>query len=182
MARPSKWIVPLPLLAGACGSRIPPYQTGVGDYVGGTVPVECVPFARALSGVRLAGAAADWWWQAEGRYHRGRTPEVGSVLVLARSGRLPSGHVAVVSRVVSGREILVTQANWVHHRVTTDQPVLDISPEGNWSLVRMWWPPTGQMGATDYAVAGFIRATRAASHEDLLAATPGAIRLAMTGG
>jgi hypothetical protein len=47
------------LALSACASRGP-----AGDYVGGSVPLDCVPFARALSGVRLSGAAADWWSQA----------------------------------------------------------------------------------------------------------------------
>jgi surface antigen len=59
-------------------------------------------------------------------------------MVLSRSQRLPSGHVAVVSRVLSRRQIMVTQANWVHHRVTQDQPVTDMSDHGDWSVVRVW--------------------------------------------
>src|ERR1700712_2091877 len=91
------------LTLAACGSG------GSGNYVGGTAAVECAPFARALTGVSLSGAAADWWRQAEGRYPRTQQPEIGSVLVFQRSGRLPSGHVAVVSRVLSRRQIMVTQ-------------------------------------------------------------------------
>ncbi len=154
----------------------------VGAYIGGNVPVECVPFARALSGIYLRGDAADWWWEANGRYGRSYAPEIGSVLVLQRSGRLPYGHVAVVSRVISRRQVLVTQANWVHHRVTEDQPVIDVSPAGDWSMIRVWWPPSGQMGVGEYPAYGFIRATRPTSHENLMAATPGAIRMAMGGG
>jgi surface antigen len=154
----------------------------VGDYVGASVPVECVPFARALSGVRLRGEAADWWWQAEGRYPRTYSPEVGSVLVFQRTGRLPSGHVAVVSQVISRRQITVTQANWVHHRVTEDQPVIDVSPAGDWTMVRVWWPPSGQMGVTEYPAFGFIRGAWAASHESVSAGVPGAIRVAEGGG
>jgi hypothetical protein len=78
----------LPLLCltlAACGGR-----PGVG------AAVECAPFARALTGVSLSGAAADWWQQAEGRFPRTQQPEVGSILVCRRSGRLPDGHVAVV--------------------------------------------------------------------------------------
>ena len=169
-----------PLVLAACGGSTPP-TPAVGDYVGGTVSLECAPFARALSGVRLSGPAADWWWKAEGRYARSYTPEVGSVLIFRRTNRLPDGHVSVVSRVLSRREILVTQANWVHHRVTTDQPVIDISPNGDWSMVRVWWPPSGQMGLTDYPAMGFIHASRPATHDQLIAATPGAIRTALAG-
>ena len=148
------------------------------DYVGGSVVVECAPFARALSGVRLSGDAADWWWQAGERYARGSQPTIGSVLVLRRSGRLPSGHVAVVSQVLGRRQILVTQANWVHHRVSADQPVTDVSSANDWSLVRVWWPPIGEMGSTAYPAFGFIRPERSATHDQLIAATPRAIRLA----
>lgn len=157
----------------ACGS-----SGSGGNYVGGTVALECAPFARALSGVRLSGDAADWWYEADGRYARSQAPSIGSVLVLRRSGRLPSGHVAVVSQVVGEREILVTQANWVHHRVSEDQPVIDVSAANDWSLVRIWWPPVGQMGVSEYSAFGFIRSDWPASHDQLIAATPRAIRLA----
>ncbi len=152
-----------------------------GDYVGGTAPVECVPFARALTGLPLSGDAADWWREADGRYPRSQQPEVGSVLVFRRSARLPSGHVAVVSRVLSARRIMVTQANWVHHRITEDQPVIDTSRTGDWSDVRVWWPPSGQMGVTDYQAFGFIRPDRPVGHDQLIAATPAAVRTAENG-
>ena len=150
-----------------------------GDYV--AAPVECAPFARALTGVALAGSGADWWWQAEGGYTRTEWPQVGSVLVFRRSGRLPSGHVAVVSRVLSRREIMVTQASWVRHRVTEDQLVIDVSKVGDWSVVRVWWPASGQMGLTDYRTFGFIRPDRPIGHDQLVAATPTAIRIAERG-
>jgi hypothetical protein len=152
-----------------------------GNYVGGSASVECAPFARALTGVSLSGAAADWWRQAAGRYTRTQTPAVGSVLVLRRSGRLPSGHVAVVSAVLSRREIMVTQANWVHHRITEDQPVVDTSENGDWSVVRVWWPPSEQMGVSDYPAYGFIRPDHPEGHDQLIAATPAAVRTAGAG-
>jgi hypothetical protein len=178
MRRIALRLFPLLCLAlAACGSG--------GDrregYWGGSVPIECAPFARALTGVALSGAAADWWRQADGRYTRSTTPAVGSLLVLRRSGRLPDGHVAVVSRVLSQRTILVTQANWVHHRVTEDQPVIDISGNGDWSLVRVWWPPAREMGISDYAAFGFIRPDHPAGHDRLIAATPTAVRIAEGG-
>jgi len=171
-------VCPLLLLLalGACGTGS--YGPRAGGYVGGRVVLECAPFARALTGVTLSGDAADWWREAEGRYRRSLTPETGSVLIFQRTARLRSGHAAVVSRVISPREILVTQANWVHHRVTQDQPVIDVSARGDWSEVRVWWPPGGQMGVTDYPTFGFIRAERPMSHEEIIAETPSAIRLA----
>jgi hypothetical protein len=172
----------LPLLLTLAGCGGGSSSNGrVGDYVGGPVAVECAPFARALSGVHLTGAAADWWWQAEGQYARSDAPHVGSVLVLARSGRLRSGHVAVVSKILSSREILVTQANWVRNRVTEDQPVIDISPHNDWTMVQVWWPPSGQMGITAFPAHGFVLAERPKSRDELVAATPQAIRIALAG-
>jgi hypothetical protein len=171
----------LPLLClglAACGGNGTTNSTLAGDYIDGPASVECAPFARALTGLRLSGAAADWWPQSEGRYTRSQQPEVGSVLVFRRSGRLPSGHVAVVSRVLSRRQIMVTQANWVHHRVTLDQPVVDVSGNGDWTEVRVWWPQSGQLGLTGYPAFGFIRPEHPVGHDDIIAATSAAIDLA----
>jgi hypothetical protein len=76
---------------------------------------------------------------------------------------------------------MVTQANWVHHRVTEDQLVLDVSPDGDWSRVRVWWPPANQMGTTEYDIFGFIRPEHPSGHDRILAAVPGAIRIAEAG-
>ena len=168
------WLVLLLLTCAGCGSHHSA-ETADGSQA---APLDCAPFARALSGIQLSGAAADWWAQATGRYERTARPVVGGVLVLRRSGRLPDGHVAVVSQVMGQRTILVTQANWVHHRVAQDQPVIDVSAANDWTVVRVWWPPAGDMGVTEYAAFGFIRGDRAATHEQIAAAVPRAIRLA----
>ncbi len=167
----------LPLLLGACGGSGGP---GAGAYVGGPVALECAPFARALSGVQLRGDAGDWWDAAQGRYARARIPETGGVLVFARSARLPQGHVAVVARVKSDREILVTQANWERGRVTADQPVIDVSPDNSWTSVRVWWPGTRQMGSSPYPTHGFIRPPRRTSPSEVAEATPRALKVALS--
>src|SRR5271165_2710646 len=82
----------------ACGG--PPQRD-----VGLRAPLDCVPFARALSGIHLNGDAAEWWWRTDGRYDRGKVPEVGSVMVFAQTSRLPRGHLSVVSRVMTRRQI-----------------------------------------------------------------------------
>jgi surface antigen len=147
--------------------------------IGQRASLDCVPFARALSGVNLHGDAADWWWQADGRYGRGRTPEIGSVIVFASAPGLSRGHVSVVSQVLSPREILVDQANWVHHRVTTDQLVVDVSPDADWSVVRVWWPPTETLGNTEYPVLGFIYSGYATSQQQIAQSVPVAVRAAL---
>jgi surface antigen len=107
--------------------------------------------------VALRGAAADWWEEAAGRYVRAERPRRGDLLVFRRSGRLPSGHVAVVRGVEDRRTILVDQANWVHRRISRGEPVVDVSPGNDWSEVRVWWSPAGQLGVSPYATYGFIR-------------------------
>ena len=164
------------LALAACGSG---GQGNVDNYVGGNVALECAPFARALSGVALRGPADGWWDAAAGRYQRSSNPEADSVLVFRGSGRLPYGHVAVVSDVIEHRRILVTQANWVHHRITADQTVIDVSPGNDWSVVRVFWPPSGSMGGGEYPAYGFIRAARPASHDQIGQATRQAIRVAL---
>src|SRR6185503_15948287 len=166
-------VVLLMLALSACGGS-------PGRDVGIRAPLDCVPFARALSGIHLSGDAADWWWRDGGRYARGKAPEVGSVMVFARTPRLPRGHLSVVSRVMSRREVLVTHANWVRHHVTTDQLVLDVSPYGDWSQVRVWWPESGALGSTNYPVLGFIYSGSATSHDRLVRTVPAAVRVALS--
>ena len=114
------------------------------------------PVARQMTGIQLHGDAYTWWDQADGRYARSSQPVPGGVLVFRRGGRLASGHVSVVRRVVSAREISVTQANWVRRRITRDEPVVDVSPGNDWSAVRVWWAPTGSLGVSHYPTYGFI--------------------------
>ena len=153
----ASWHKFAPLLAllalGACGTSGP---VAGPSFITESAPLECVPFARAVSGIQLSGDAADWWPEAAGRYQRSRTPAPGGVLVFRPSGRLPVGHVSVVSQVVNRREIRVSQANWVHHHISRNEPVFDVSPGNDWSAVRVWWSPGGQLGANVYPTYGFI--------------------------
>ncbi|WP_254604839.1 CHAP domain-containing protein [Sphingomonas bacterium] len=126
------------------------------DYVG-----QCVPFAREASGIQIYGDAWTWWDQADGRYRRGHAPHEGAVIVFARSGRLPLGHVAVVSRVVEDRVVMLTHANWSRQngaRGHTEQDVtlFDVSRDNDWSEVRVWFRDNNGLGTTTYAVRGFV--------------------------
>jgi surface antigen len=123
--------------------------------------LQCVQFARMFSGVQLFGDAATWWRQAMGKYARGFTPESGSVLVFKASGIMSHGHVAVVSHVLTDRIIQVTHANWSvisGHRgqVEKDVTVVDVSPTGDWSQVKVWYDPNHNLGTTVYPTYGFI--------------------------
>lgn len=126
------------------------------DYVG-----ECVPFARAASGIQIYGDAWTWWDQAKGRYARGSQPRVGAVLVFARSERLPLGHVAVVSRIVDSRVLMVTHANWSRQNgerghAEQDVTLFDVSEDGDWSEVKVWYRDNDGLGGSVYPAKGFI--------------------------
>ncbi|MEZ5994833.1 MAG: CHAP domain-containing protein [Hyphomonadaceae bacterium] len=119
--------------------------------------LQCVPFARQVSGVQIFGDANTWWRQAAGRYPRSQVPAFGSVLV-TRGYRDPSrGHVAVVTHIDSPRLIRVDQANWLNGgEVSRGVPVLDVSPNNDWSQVRVWHIPGGHWGGRIYQAEGFI--------------------------
>ena len=127
---------------------------------------QCAPYAREISGIDIHGNANTWWSQAAGHYGRGHTPRVGAVLAFASSGRMKLGHVAMVSEVISDREVLLTHANWsrrggIEHNVRA----VDVSEAGDWSLVKVWYGPQGDLGTTSYPTKGFIYADRAPSND-----------------
>ena len=158
-----RWGLLVLLALAGCGTPQAPRHAGIPGY-GAHREISCVPYARARSGIEIRGDAWQWWDAAAGRYIRTRSPQAGSVLVMARTSRLPSGHVAVVSRVVSAREIRVDHANWgsssvggsTRGRVAEGQPVLDVSPGNDWSVVRVWYPRIDGYGNTAFAAHGFI--------------------------
>ncbi len=141
-----------------CASGRRASRSGVPGYAGGDT--SCVPYARQRSGLRISGDAWQWWEASAGGYDRSRSPRVGSVLVFLRTSRNPQGHVAVVSRLVSAREIRVDHANWgtgrARGQIARDQPVIDVSGRGDWSLVQVWYPPADDFGATSFPTYGFI--------------------------
>lgn len=125
---------------------------------------QCVPYARAISGIQLYGDAWTWWSKADGRYSRGEAPKPGSVLTLKKTNRLTAGHVAVVAAVVEPRRILVDHVNWGDNRdlrskIHQRQPVIDVSPNNDWSEVR-FMNTLGSFGAI-YPAHGFIYAESA---------------------
>lgn len=117
--------------------------------------LQCVPYAREISHISLSGNAFLWWAEASGRYARGNMPEQGSVLNFRAIGRMPLGHVAVVTAVVDNRTILVTQANWVRGTITNDVTVQDVSANNDWSQVKVELGDSSTWGAP-YPAYGFI--------------------------
>lgn len=118
--------------------------------------VWCVPFARNASGIDIRGNAKEWWGKAKGIYGRGHEPQVGAVMAFSATRKNPLGHVAVVSDVVSEREIKIDHANWSRNKVSLGMTVVDVSTKGDWSAVRVESTP-GAMGRV-YPITGFIYA------------------------
>jgi len=122
---------------------------------------QCAQFARLFSGIELFGDAWTWWEQALGKYARGFTPEAGSVLVFKPFGPMTRGHVAVVSQVLTDSIIQVTHANWSpvegrRGQIENNVTVVDVSQSGDWSKVKVWYRPTGDLGTTIYPTYGFV--------------------------
>jgi hypothetical protein len=123
--------------------------------------LQCVPYARALTGIEIKGDAHSWWDQAEGRYARGEHPKVGAVMAFRPYGNMRLGHVAAVRRIVDPRTILISHANWstidgVRGHIEEDVRVIDVSEENDWSRVRVWYTPNAALGTTEWPVHGFI--------------------------
>jgi surface antigen len=126
------------------------------DYVG-----QCVPFARAASGIQIYGNAWTWWEQADGKYERTHKPKEGAVIVFEKTKRLPMGHVAVVSRVVEKRVVMLTHANWSRQNgerghAEQDVTLFDVSRNNDWSDVKVWYKDVDGLGGGIYPVYGFI--------------------------
>jgi len=160
---------------------------------------ECVPFARLVSGIQIFGDAHTWWQHAAGRYQTGYTPKAGAVLCFKPTGRMRLGHVAVVSQVLTDRIIQISHANWSmiegdRGHVEKNVTVIDVSPAGDWSQVKVWNDPSRNLGTTVYPTYGFIyqdayaaAASRAmtmaenAANQVVAAVRPGASPLQMLG-
>jgi surface antigen len=122
---------------------------------------QCVPFARLISGIQIFGDARTWWQQAVGRYETGTQPRAGAVLCFKPTSRMQLGHVAVVSQVLTERVVQITHANWSpfegrRGHVEKDVTVVDVSPAGDWSQVKVWYDPSRDLGGSTYPVHGFI--------------------------
>ncbi len=123
--------------------------------------LQCVPFARDLSGIQIYGDAYSWWDQAEGVYQRGSQPVEGAVLSLPGYGSMQLGHVAVVRKIVDSRNILISHANWSpingrRGQIERGVAARDVSANNDWSLVRIWYAPIAELGTTSFPVNGFI--------------------------
>jgi surface antigen len=149
-----------PLTAQARPAMLLPGEASYGD-ASPAPGIQCVPYARARSGVQIFGDAHTWWDQAAGRYARGSRPRAGAVMSFPAHGPMQLGHVAAVSKVIDARTVLLSHANWSlidgrRGQIEEDVRAVDVSPAGDWSEVRVWYAPLGGLGTTHWPVNGFI--------------------------
>jgi len=142
-----------------------PIVEGDGVVGGGSASLppylQCVPYARQVSGIQIHGDAWTWWNQAEGKYARGERPKVGAVMAFKPYGKMELGHVAAVSRIIDSRTVLLRHANWSlingrRGQIEDNVEAVDVSPENDWSEVRVWFAPIEGLGGTHWPVQGFI--------------------------
>lgn len=125
--------------------------------------LQCVAYARSIGSVELYGDAWTWWHAADGVYSRGSSPRVGAVLVLQKHGA-SRGHVAVIRQVVDSRLVIAEHANWLNRgEIEMNSPIIDVSPDNDWSAVRVWYVPAQSWGITTYPAYGFIYPEQIAS-------------------
>ena len=115
----------------------------------------CVRTVLAMSDFQVRGNAWEWWNNSAGRYERGSMPAVGSVLVFRRGGSMPLGHVSLVTGVVDDRTILVDHT-FGGPRIWRGIRVIDVSPNNDWSAVRVWSGRANVLGSTVFPIYGFI--------------------------
>ena len=136
--------------------------------------LQCVPYARIVSGIQIRGDARTWWDQAKGRYARGNRPRVGAVMAFKPYGKMELGHVAAVSEIIDSRTVLLRHSNWspingTRGQIEDNVEAVDVSRANDWSQVRVWFAPIQGLGGTAWPVQGFIyneRPDRSESTDD----------------
>ena len=123
--------------------------------------LQCVPYARQVSGIRIFGDAHTWWDQAAGKYARGTRPKIGAVMSFRPYGNMRLGHVAAVSRVLDSLTVLLRHANWSpidgrRGQIEDRVRAIDVSNANDWSEVRVWFAPIQRLGTTHWPINGFI--------------------------
>lgn len=145
--------------------------------------LQCVPYARQVSGISIYGDAYTWWDQADGRYAKGRTPRVGAVLAFKPHRNMRLGHVAAVSKIVDSRRVLLRHANWSpingrRGQIENDVMAVDVSEANDWSAVRVWYDPIQALGKTAWPVHGFIYPEAGGRSQQQWASAPQPVRQA----
>lgn len=155
-------------------------ETTIGETAGISaiqfMMLQCVPYARTVSGIQIYGDAHTWWGQAAGKYARGGQPRIGAVMAFKPHGRMELGHVAAVSQIIDSRTVLLRHANWslingARGQIENDVRAIDVSENNDWSKVRVWFAPLQNIGGTAWPVHGFIYNEKPGKKDKQLAST-----------
>lgn len=144
---------------------------------GGYTGISCVPYARQATGMAISGNGGQWWSNAAGLYARDNRPEVGAIMAFRSSGGMRAGHVAVVERVISSREVLIHHANWGgpgirRGSIMRGVSVVDASPNNDWTQVRVQVGYSNENYGRTYPTYGFIHNRPDTTGGAMFAGTP----------
>lgn len=99
-------------------------------------------------------------------FPRGSKPWPGAVMAFQPHHNMRLGHVAAVSKVTDSRTVLLRHANWSpiagrRGQIEDNVRAVDVSPDNDWGVVRVWYDPIQALGKTAWPVHGFIYANKA---------------------
>lgn len=145
---------------GGCAGESSETRSPVVTLSGASARIDDVAYVKSVTGIAIPGEAWTWWDGSNGRYARGHRPMQTAVLVFRQQQNLPAGHLAIVTKVLSSREVRISHADWAstwatRGRITGNVPVLDVSRANDWTQVRLWY---GDHGTVDnvYDTYGFV--------------------------
>ena len=83
---------------------------------------------------------------------------------------------AAFSKIIDSRTVLIRHANWCpingrRGQIEDNVRAVDVSPDNDWSAVRVWYGPSQALGTTHWPLAGFIYPSKPARNEQLAART-----------
>ena len=123
--------------------------------------LQCVPYARALTGVEIRGDAHTWWGQAEGRYRARRPAKGWRGDGLCPAWQYAAGPCRGGAAIRRQAHVLISHANWStidggRGHIEDDVRVVDATEANDWSRVRVWYTPNAALGTTEWPLHGFI--------------------------
>lgn len=148
------------LALGGCAGETAEPRSPVVTLSDESARIDDVAYVKSVTGMAIPGQAWSWWDGSNGRYPRGHNPVPSAVLVFRQQQNLPAGHLAIVTKVLSSREVRISHADWAstwatRGRITGNVPVLDVSRANDWTKVRLWYANSGTVDQV-YGTYGFV--------------------------
>jgi hypothetical protein len=145
---------------GGCAGETAESRSPVVTLSDASARIDDVAYVKSVTGMAIPGEAWSWWDGSNGRYARGHSPVPSAVLVFCQQQNLPAGHLAIVTKVLSSREVRISHADWAstwatRGRITGNVPVLDVSRANDWTQVRLWYSNSGTVDEV-YDAYGFV--------------------------